>query len=87
MTIDCDAFFAPERVETLAQRARQSKAALAEIARETRAPLPVDVIFTKADKINYFSEFARNFTGLEAREPVGAAVHTSVSEAFVAFKM
>jgi type VI secretion system protein ImpK len=82
VTIDCDAFFAPERVETLAQRARQSKAALAEIARETRAPLPVDVIFTKADKINYFSEFARNFTGLEAREPVGAAVHTSVSEAF-----
>jgi type VI protein secretion system component VasK len=82
VTVDCDAFFAPERVETLAQSARQSRAALAEIARETRAPLPVDVVFTKADKINYFSEFARNFTSMEAREPVGAAVHASVSDAF-----
>jgi type VI secretion system protein ImpL len=82
VTIDCEAFFTPERVETLAQSARQSRAALAEIARETRAPLPVHIIFTKADKINYFAEFARNFTGLEAREPVGAAIHASVSEAF-----
>lgn len=82
VTIDCDTFFMPERAETLAQSAKQSGAALTEIARETRAPLPVYVIFTKADKINYFSEFARNFTGLEAREPVGAAVHASVSEAF-----
>jgi type VI secretion system protein ImpK len=82
VTIDCDALFVPERVETLAQSARQSQAAIAAIARETREPLAVHVIFTKADKIHYFSEFARNFTGLEAREPVGAAVHGSVSEAF-----
>jgi type VI protein secretion system component VasF len=80
VTLDCDAFFTPERA--LAENARQSRAALAEIARETRAMLPVYVIFTKADKINYFAEYARNFTGLEARESVGAAVHASVSEAF-----
>jgi type VI protein secretion system component VasF len=82
VTIDCGAFFVPERVEALAQGARDSRAALGEIARETRATLPVYVVFTKADKINFFAEFARNFTGLEAREPVGAAVHASVSEAF-----
>jgi hypothetical protein len=82
VTIDCNAFFVPERVEALVQSARNSKAALGEIARETRTTLPVYVIFTKADKINFFAEFARNFAGPEAREPVGAAVHASVSEAF-----
>jgi type VI secretion system protein ImpK len=82
VTIDCDAFFVPERRETLGESARDSRAVISEIARETRATLPVYVVFTKADKINFFADFARNLTGPEAREPVGAAVHASVSETF-----
>jgi type IV/VI secretion system ImpK/VasF family protein len=82
LTLDCDAFLAPERVETLAEQAREARAKLAEIARATRATLPVYVVFTKADKLNHFAAFARNFTGLEARETIGAPVRASVSEAF-----
>jgi hypothetical protein len=82
VTLDCDAFLTPERAESLTETARQSRATLAEISRESRETLPVYVVFTKADRLTYFEDFARNFTDLEAGEAVGASVGVSVSEAF-----
>jgi type VI secretion system protein ImpK len=82
LTLDCESFLDPERIETLAQTARESRAMLSGVARGTRAPLPVYVVFTKADKLNYFASFARNVTELEASETMGSPVRASVSEAF-----
>ena len=82
LVLDCDAFLAHERVETIAQTARDSRAQLAEIARATRATLPVHVVFTKMDKLNHFGAFARNFTALEGREAMGASVCTGANAAF-----
>lgn len=82
VTLDCDAFLTPDRVEALAESATRMRAALSEISREARATVPVYVIFTKIDKLNYFGDFARNLTGLEARETLGATVDARVSEAF-----
>jgi type IV/VI secretion system ImpK/VasF family protein len=81
-SLDCDAFLDPERVETLAQTARESRAMLAGIARGTRAALPVHVVFTKADQLKYFASFIRNFTELEANETVGSPVRGSIGDAF-----
>ncbi len=82
LSLDCDAFLYPERVETLAQTARESRAMLTGLARGTRAALPVYVVFTKADKLKYFASFVRNFTELEASETVGSPVRGSISHAF-----
>jgi hypothetical protein len=82
LILDCDAFLAQERVETLAHTGRESRAQLAAIARATRATLPVHVVFTKMDKLNHFGAFARNFTALEGREAMGVTVRTSANEAF-----
>src|SRR5690349_15007083 len=43
LSLDCDAFLDPERVETLAQTAREPRAMLAGLARGTRTALPVYV--------------------------------------------
>jgi type VI secretion system protein ImpK len=82
LTLDCDAFLVSERVETLAKTAGEFRNMLAGIARATRATLPVYVVFTKTDKLNHFAAFARNLTGPEADEAVGARVRAGTSEAF-----
>lgn len=82
LSLDCDAFLDPERLKTLAQTARESRAVLTGIARGARAALPVHVVFTKADKLKYFASFVRNFTELEANETVGSLLRGSIGETF-----
>ncbi|MFO8174422.1 MAG: ImcF-related family protein [Longimicrobiales bacterium] len=54
--------------------ARELRERLNEAAAALDRRLPVYVLFTKADKLPHFTEFVRNLTEAEAREPLGATL-------------
>ena len=60
--------------EQVMTHARELRARLLEVSQKLGIRLPVYVVFTKADKIPYFSDFVRNFSSEEAKEVVGATL-------------
>ncbi len=62
---------AGEQIQT---QARELRARLLEISQRLGIRLPVYVVFTKADRIPYFTDFVRNFTAEEAREVLGTTL-------------
>ena len=70
-TIDCETFLQRGSGEALAGKARQFQAILSELSAELGANFPVYVLFTKVDRINYFSDYVSNFTEAEVAEIFG----------------
>ena len=60
--------------EQVMTHARELRARLLEVSKKLGIRLPVYVVFTKADKIPYFTDFVRNFSSDEAKEVVGATL-------------
>jgi type VI secretion system protein ImpL len=70
----CDEFFKPGGAESVVATARQLRARLGELARTLGTRVPVYVLFTKADRLAYFSDFVRTMTPAEAQEVLGATL-------------
>jgi type VI secretion system protein ImpL len=67
----CDELTAPE---VTAAAARQLRERLTEITQRLGIRLPVYVIFTKADQLPFFAEYARNFSREQSRDVLGATL-------------
>jgi len=72
--VSADLFYAGGAGEQLEGLARLMRERLSEAARELGVALPVYVLFTKADRIPHFEDWAAPFTNDEIRSPVGAAL-------------
>jgi type VI secretion system protein ImpL len=64
----------PGGAEQVMTNARELRARLLEISQRLGIRLPVYVMFTKADRIPYFTDFVRNFSQDEAREVFGTTL-------------
>ncbi|HVN06478.1 MAG TPA: type VI secretion protein IcmF/TssM N-terminal domain-containing protein, partial [Bryobacteraceae bacterium] len=60
--------------QAMANTARNLRARLGEIAQSFGIQLPVYVLFTKTDRLSFFTDFVRNLTNEEAVQPLGAAL-------------
>ncbi len=69
--VDCERFLRPGATEALAAAARSLQACLGEVAQQLGISLPVYVLFTKLDRVNFFAEFVRNLTQEEAGQAFG----------------
>ena len=72
--VSADLFYSGGAGEHLEGLARLMRERLSEAARELGVALPVYVLFTKADRIPHFEDWAAPFTNDEIRSPVGAAL-------------
>lgn len=74
----CDELLKPGASEGVVTAARKLRARLAEVAQQLGIRLPVYVLFTKADRLPYFEDYVRNFSGSEAQEVLGATLPAMV---------
>jgi len=72
--VSCDLFYAGGAGEHLEGLARLIRERLSDAAKELGVALPVYVLFTKADRIPHFEDWAAPFTSDEIRAPLGAAL-------------
>jgi type VI secretion system protein ImpL len=71
---DCANFLQPGASETTLAAARRLAVRLQEISQLLSISFPVYVLFTKADKISFFQEFAGSLSKEEASEVLGATL-------------
>jgi type VI secretion system protein ImpL len=74
LCIGCDEFLKPGAAQSLTATARQLRARLAEASQQLGIPLPVYVLFTRADRLPFFTDYLRNFTTTEAQQVLGATL-------------
>ena len=72
--VSCDHFYTGAAGEHLEGLGRLTRERLAEASKELGVALPVYVLFTKADRIPHFEDWAAPFTSEEIRAPLGAAL-------------
>ena len=72
--VSCDHFYSGAAGEHLEGLGRLTRERLAEAARQLGVALPVYVLFTKADRIPHFEDWAAPFTSEEIHTPLGAAL-------------
>ena len=72
--IDVERFLVPGAGENMQALARTLRNRLGEIAGSLGASIPVYALFTKLDRIPFFTEFVRNITPNEADQIFGAAL-------------
>lgn len=72
--VDVESFLKPGAQENATIVARRLNARLGEVSRTLGVQLPVYVIFTRCDRIPFFTEYVGNFSDDEARQVVGATV-------------
>ena len=70
----CEEFVEAGGSETVPAAARKIRERLKEAAEKLGIRLPVYVVFTKADRLPHFEDFARNLSREEAREVLGATL-------------
>ena len=73
--VSCDHFYSGGAGQHLEGLGRLTRERLAEAARELGVALPVYVLFTKADRIPHFEDWAAPFTSEEIHAPLG--IHAS----------
>lgn len=71
---DCEAFLKPGASESTLSAARKLSARLHEISYGSGISFPVYVLFTKMDRISFFTEFVRGMSKDEASEVLGATL-------------
>jgi len=71
---DCDNFLQPGASEATLSAARKLAVRLQEISQLLSISFPVYVLFTKVDRISFFSEFVRGLSKEEVSEVLGATL-------------
>ena len=71
---DCENFTRQGALEAASGAARNLRARLGEISQTLGINLPVYVLFTKMDRLPFFTEFVRNLNGEEASQVLGATL-------------
>ena len=68
---DCDNFTKPGAAESAANAARTLRARLGEICQAMGINLPVYVLFSKMDRLPFFTDFVRNLSNEESTQVLG----------------
>jgi type VI secretion system protein ImpL len=71
---DCENFLQPGASETAVSAARRLSVRLQEVSQLLGISFPVYVLFTKLDRISFFSDFVRGMSKDEASEVLGATL-------------
>jgi len=71
---DCETFLQPGASETAVSAARRLSVRLQEVSQLLGISFPVYVLFTKVDRISFFTEFVRGMSKDEASEVLGATL-------------
>ena len=71
---DCESFLKPGADETVAATARSLHARLGEISHVLGIRLPVYVLFSKLDRLGFFTEFVGNLTDEEVNQVLGVTL-------------
>jgi len=71
---DCENFTKPGALDLVAASSRNLRARLGEISQAMGINLPVYVLFTKTDRLPFFTDFVRNLTNDEATQVVGVTL-------------
>jgi type VI secretion system protein ImpL len=71
---DCENFTRPGAMELAAGAARGFRARLGEISQALGINLPVYALFTKMDRLPFFTEYVRNFSNDEASQVLGVTL-------------
>lgn len=71
---DCEAFIRPGATDAVAAASRGLHARLSEVSQALGIQLPVYVLFTRTDRLPFFSEFVRNLSNDEAMQVLGATL-------------
>lgn len=70
----CDEFLKPGAGESVSAAARKLRARLGEISQQLGIRLPFYVLFTRADRLPYFTDYTRNLSEDEVHQVVGATL-------------
>ncbi|HLV85442.1 MAG TPA: ImcF-related family protein [Candidatus Sulfotelmatobacter sp.] len=71
---DCENFLQPGASETCVSAARRLSVRLQEVSQSLGISFPVYVLFTRVDRISFFTEFVREMSKDEAAEVLGATL-------------
>ncbi len=71
---DCENFTRPGALEAASAAARTLRARLGEVCQTFGIKLPVYAVFTKLDRLPFFTEFVRNFSNDEATQALGVTL-------------
>lgn len=74
LCFDIESFARPGGSEAVAAAARYIQARFAEISQMLGINFPVYVLFTRTDRIQFFTDFVRNFSNEEATQVFGATL-------------
>lgn len=72
--VACDDFLQQGATDAVMRNAQTLRERLGEAAMRLGVRLPVYVAFTRADRIPYFTDYVRNLSNSEARQPLGATL-------------
>ncbi len=72
--VACDDFLQRGATDVVMRNAHTLRERLAETAMQLGVRLPVYVLFTRADRIPFYTDYVRNLSNGEARQPLGAAL-------------
>ncbi len=72
--VDCESFMKPGAPEALAASVQQIQTRLREVSQLLGISLPVYVLFTRADRLQFFQDYVRNLTYDEATVVFGATL-------------
>jgi type VI secretion system protein ImpL len=71
---DCETFLQPGASETVTSAARRLSMRLQEISQSSGISFPVYVLFTRTDRISFFTEFVRGMSKDEINEVLGSTL-------------
>ena len=71
---DCENFTSPGAADIVANSARNLRARLGEISQAMGINLPVYVLFTKIDRLPFFTEYVRNLSNDESTQVLGVTL-------------
>lgn len=74
LCVACDEFSRPGATQSLPATARQLRTRLAQVSQQLGVRLPVYVLFTRADRVPYFTDYVRSFTSEEAEQVLGVTL-------------
>jgi type VI secretion system protein ImpL len=72
--IDCESFMKPGAAEAMGASSDRLRTRLREISQFLGISLPVYVLFTRADRLQFFQDYVRNLTNEEAIQVMGATL-------------
>ena len=72
--IDSESFMKPGAAEALASSTERLRTRLREVSQILGISLPVYVLFTRADRLQFFLDYVRNLTNEEATQVLGATL-------------